>query len=234
MGVLPSLFVLSLPRSLSSHVYAVAAGALGLCRPTWVTEGEILNADRLAWVPPSEVTRKAVRSEWLMARIRDFLDEVVHPRGWAYKDVIQPFVTVEWTRRAGVRTLAIRGNVADSAIAMIERGEWWPSEIAPHADRVVALVKGLTLMQEAIQSASHAVYVDSRELMADGQSLRDALRRLYPEADVPVLSYGTEASFVANRARVFARFETARYREIVGVTRIVQHVRRSLGTSVPR
>jgi hypothetical protein len=224
LSALPSLFVLSLPRSLSSLVYRVAADALGLRRPRWVTDGEILNADRLAWLHAPGVTRKGARSGWPAAAIDEYLDAVVQPHGWAYKDVIQPFVTVKWTRRAGVRTLVIRGNVSGSAIAMIDRGEWWPAEIAPHADRILAHVRGLALMKEALDAASHAVHVDASELMADGESLRHALARLYPEVDVPVLPYATEAGFVNERARVLARFGTARYRAVVGMTRIVEHV----------
>jgi hypothetical protein len=225
---LPSLFVLSLPRSLSSHVYRVAAETLRLEQPTWVTDGEILNADRLAWVPSTtRMTRKAARATSPLAGpMRRYLDVVVRPHGWAYKDVIQPFVTAKWTRDAGLRTLAIRGSVAGSAVALIDREEWWPAEIVRHRDRVVAMLKGLVLMQDAIESASHAVHVDVRELMADGDSLRQALARLYPEIEVPVLPYAAEPGFVAERARVFARFETPRYQQILGMARIMLDMRR--------
>ena len=44
---LGSLFVVSLPRSLSSLLYVAAAHALGLAEPTWTSDGEILNRDRV-------------------------------------------------------------------------------------------------------------------------------------------------------------------------------------------
>ena len=42
-----SLFVVSLPRSLSSLLYVAASRALGLAEPGWTTDGEILNRDRV-------------------------------------------------------------------------------------------------------------------------------------------------------------------------------------------
>ena len=44
---LRSLFVVSLPRSLSSLLYEAAAVSLGLAQPGWTTDGEILNRDRV-------------------------------------------------------------------------------------------------------------------------------------------------------------------------------------------
>ena len=43
-----SLFVVSLPRSLSTVTYHAARRALGLAEPTWTTDGEILNLRRFA------------------------------------------------------------------------------------------------------------------------------------------------------------------------------------------
>src|SRR5262249_60485426 len=44
---LGSLFVVSLPRSLSSLLYVAAARAIGLSEPPWTSDGEILNRDRM-------------------------------------------------------------------------------------------------------------------------------------------------------------------------------------------
>ena len=44
---LGSLFVVSLPRSLSSFLYVAAARAIGLAEPAWTSDGEILNRDRV-------------------------------------------------------------------------------------------------------------------------------------------------------------------------------------------
>ena len=42
-----SLFIVSLPRSLSSQTYELCTKAIGLKEPRWTTHGEILNADRV-------------------------------------------------------------------------------------------------------------------------------------------------------------------------------------------
>ena len=44
---LSSLFVVSLPRSLSSLLYVAAARAIGLSQPAWTSDGETLNRDRV-------------------------------------------------------------------------------------------------------------------------------------------------------------------------------------------
>ena len=53
---IPSLFIVSLPRSFSSYVYALARGALMLQEPTFTTFGEILNFERFPDYDPIDGT----------------------------------------------------------------------------------------------------------------------------------------------------------------------------------
>jgi hypothetical protein len=64
-----SLFILSLPRSLSTDTFRGARDALGLKAPHWVTNGEILNHDLYAlstWPKLSESSRKFLIRERVM------------------------------------------------------------------------------------------------------------------------------------------------------------------------
>lgn len=42
----PSLFVVSLPRSLSTLIYHAVRQSVGLEEPIWTSDGEIMNLDR--------------------------------------------------------------------------------------------------------------------------------------------------------------------------------------------
>src|SRR6201997_5790967 len=96
-----SLFVVSLPRSLSSLIYIAAARAIGLAEPTWTSDGEILNRDRV----PRRLHSLAPADErfTLLGAVPDafssmttFLDSTALRQGFAYKDVVQPFVIGGW------------------------------------------------------------------------------------------------------------------------------------------
>src|SRR5581483_3769607 len=94
-----SLFVIALPRTMSSLVYHESRAALDLREPVWTSEGEVLNNDRFVMYggPTVDsgvkyVTRgKKTRAQF--DKIVEFLDQIVAPRGFAYKDVVNPFVT---------------------------------------------------------------------------------------------------------------------------------------------
>src|SRR5829696_7255360 len=98
-----SLFVVSLPRSLSSITYYISRVVLGLKAPSWTSDGEILNVDRYALYqgPRHDTGIKFVVKEKNPALFQsaiDFLDQATVSTGFAYKDVIHPFVTSEWLR----------------------------------------------------------------------------------------------------------------------------------------
>jgi len=152
-----SLFLLSLPRSLSSIAAAACATSLGLRQPSWTTDAEILNWDRYsprlqAEAPRPEKFLQMERSPTVFHRLTAFLDQVTDRRGYVYKDVTQPFVIHHWLphpRRAGRGwpVLKLRRPIADVALAMLRRGWDYPQgaarEEAPNHDPCAALVEGL-------------------------------------------------------------------------------------------
>jgi hypothetical protein len=134
-AALPSLFIVSLPRSLSSLIYTVASNALELRTPAWTSDGEILNLDRhfLMGRPQGRPSRKflAVTPDSAdRPNVCAFLDESAAPLGFAYKDVVQPFVIAAWAGLARYRVLKITRDVAEVAHSMLERGWYYPAVAA--------------------------------------------------------------------------------------------------------
>ena len=104
--MIESLFVVSLPRSLSSFLYHVSCAALKLDSPSWTSDGEIMNAERFAFCREAEETgwpkfTQAGDSGGLDSRLKDYLDQVTVKGGFGYKDVIQPFVVSDWLPSTG-------------------------------------------------------------------------------------------------------------------------------------
>ena len=96
-----SLFLVSLPRSLSSLLYAAAAHALGLAEPNWTSDGEILNRDRVprrlqSLAPADERFALLGSAPEVFGDMTGHLDSTALRRGFAYKDVVQPFVVGGW------------------------------------------------------------------------------------------------------------------------------------------
>ncbi|MES2639477.1 MAG: glycosyltransferase [Myxococcota bacterium] len=213
---LPSLFVLSLPRSLSSVVYHAARGALGLAEPTWTTDGEILNLDRHAlrsggrdegggkFLVPG---RDPNRGDEVLA----YLDQVVAREGFAYKDVVQPFVCARWRGISALRVLRIRRPLADIAASVLERGWRYPAH-AVGADGTDPddVLRGLLQAERALDSIP-AVEVAYDDLVADEAALEGALSHLYEGA---VRAHYIDAAFVEVRARTLARRRTAAYQAL--------------------
>ena len=95
MPGLSSLFVVSLPRSLSSVVYHASRLALGLEEPVWTSDGEILNNDRFAlyggpthdagvkYVPPGA-------APGLFQQVLAFLDQVARREGFGPQAAFSP------------------------------------------------------------------------------------------------------------------------------------------------
>lgn len=185
----PSIFVIALPRSLSSLVYQVARRALGLAEPMWTSDGEVLNIDRFVlhggpgrdegckWTLPAHEVAVA-------ARMDAFLDQLVRPTGFAYKDVVQPFVVSRWLTAAerGLPVLRIRRPLADVALAMLTRRWLYPARAPrrnPPDDLVTALLRGLLAAEAALDAVS-AVVVDYDILVRDETALAEALHALAP------------------------------------------------------
>jgi hypothetical protein len=207
-GELCSLFVVSLPRSLSSLIYTAAARALGLAEPQWTTDGEILNRERV----PRRLQRLAPADErfTLLGSTPDVFGEMTHyldrtalRRGFAYKDVVQPFVVGGWDGLGDFRVLKVRRDVAEVAYTMLKRRWVYPARVASVFDaHPWNLVEGLVRAEAALDELPGET-VDYAAAVLGHEPLERALRRLYP--DVPVASPRyIDRGFVRTRRRLEA------------------------------
>lgn len=214
-----SLFVVSLPRSLSTRVYDLARRCLGLREPVWTSDGEILNLDRYALLA-DEVPFDALkfthpkRQPELFGRLLAFVHQVARPEGFAYKDVVQPFVMAEWLPGNGLAVLTIERPVPDVAWAMLERGWHYPALPggASAAPPERAVIEGLVKAEIAL-SELPGERVRFDDLVRGPETLRAALAALYDGAAAPVPDY-LDGDFRNVREVVLERRETERYREL--------------------
>src|SRR5262249_52775322 len=155
---LGSLFVVSLPRSLSSLLYVAAVHAIGLAEPTWTSDGEILNRDRV----PKRLHRLALADERftllgsapdIFSSLTTYLDNAAIRQGFAYKDVVQPFVIGGWEGLDDFRVLKVRRNVAEVAYTMLKRHWLYPARAASLFDaHPWALVEGLVRAEAVLEA----------------------------------------------------------------------------------
>jgi len=218
-----SLFVVSLPRSLSSLLYQTLQRTLGLVDPVWTSDGEILNLHRFAHLPEGleiEGLRFTVRSHApeRFDRLLSFLDQATVREGFIYKDVVQPFVVARWLPESGLAVLRIERPVADVAFAMSERGWLYPRAAAgcdggPERELVAGLVRAQSALAEV-----PGPLVRFDELIHDEEPLAAALRTLY--GDVPAPHY-LDDGFQAVREEVLRRRETDRWQRLAELAREV-------------
>jgi hypothetical protein len=162
---LHSLFVLSLPRSLSSLLYVAAARAIGLAEPDWTSDGEILNRDRVprrlqSLAPDDERFTLLGSAPDTFASMTTYLDGAALRQGFAYKDVVQPFVIGGWEGLGDFKVLKVRRNVAEVAYTMLKRQWLYPARAASVFDgHPWALVEGL-VRAEAVLDALPGESVD--------------------------------------------------------------------------
>jgi hypothetical protein len=237
MSGLSSLFVVALPRSLSSVVYHASRLALGLEEPLWTSDGEILNNDRFALYggPTHDAGVKYVRpaaAPELFQRVLSFIDQVTLRDGFAYKDVVQPFVAAAWLPASGLRVLRVRRRLADVAFSMLQRQWFYPAnasavpangaEGAPPAMPVteVAVIRGLLAAERELETLPGET-VEFEDLIADENALIGALRRLYPEARLRGVRFIDEG-FRQYRDRILARRNDEEYRRIESVLSMQQ------------
>jgi hypothetical protein len=205
---LRSLFVLSLPRSLSSLLYVAAARAVGLGEPGWTTDGEILNRERVprrlqSLAPADERFTLLGSAPDVFASMTSYLDEAALRQGFAYKDVVQPFVLGGWEGLGDFNVLKIRRNVAEVAYTMLKRQWVYPARAASVFDaHPWALVEGL-VRAEAVLDALPGETVDYADAVLDHGSLAAALGRLYPDAWLAQPRY-IDRGFARTRRRLEA------------------------------
>jgi len=213
-----SLFVLSLPRSYSTDTFQHARRTLQLRQPIWTMDGEILNNDRSVLYLGDrreaglKYTTHAAAEQF--AQVTAFLDEIVRPEGFIYKDVVQPFVVAAWL--AGQPELAVLKILPDPVhvVGAVLAQRWsFPVNAADAGGGPLRrLVEGILRAEQAILSApGEAVAFDA--LIRDETALHAALQRLYPEIEVPSPNYVTPA-FRAYREVVLGRRRGPLYRII--------------------
>ncbi len=233
---LGSLFVVSLPRSLSSLLYVAASRALGLAEPAWTSDGEILNRERVprrkqGLVPADERFTLLGSAPDLFASMTRYLDRSAQRQGHAYKDVVQPFVIGGWEGLGDFKVLKVRRNVAEVAYTMLKRQWLYPAQAASVFDEHPwALVEGL-VRAEAVLDALPGETVEYADAVLDHSSLELALSRLYPDAPFASPHY-IDRGFVRTRHRL----EVDRRRSIVfrRLEWIVSAVRERLRFDDPR
>jgi hypothetical protein len=214
----PSLFVVSLPRSLSTLVYHRSCLALGLSKPLWTYDGEILNLDRFKLLPGpmDDLSRKFItRSSepGLFHAAEQFLNEVASPFGYGYKDVVQPFVVAEWLKQTRTRAIRIRRNLADVAYSMLAQNWHYPARLFPKTrDRRFALVQGLVKADQALDSVP-AEQIDFDELTVDERPLNRALQTLYGKRKAKRIEF-IDDEFNEIRSQVLDRRRTREYKRL--------------------
>jgi hypothetical protein len=220
---LRSLFLVSLPRSLSSLLYQRIRPALGLAEPVWTSDGEILNLHRFAHLPPGcdleglRFTPPGPSEDDRFDRLTAFLDQATVREGFFYKDVVQPFVVARWLPASGLAALRIERPLADVALSMLDRGWHYPQAAATAAeageDPERALLTGLARAGQALAAVPGPV-LRYDDLIADEEPLAAALRQLY--GDVPAPRY-LDDDFKAVREAVLARRRSARWERLAAL-----------------
>jgi hypothetical protein len=218
--LLRSLFVVALPTSLSSVVYKAARDCLGLQNPSWTSDGELLNADRFVLIsePSDALGRKFIvekRERTLFRKVTEFLDQVVATHGFAYKDVVQPFIVGNWIKKNLPPTLKVKRSIADVAYSMLEKKWHYPKRLCAKAEPVeLAVIQGLLLAQEALDSIP-GTEVDFDRLISDEKSLHAALTSLYGDCVHIKYPRYIDRRFRVRRDEVLRRRRTQEYAAIV-------------------
>ncbi len=138
-----SLFVVGLPRSMSTLVVLRAGAALGLAEPGWADAGELLNLDRnrLHGGPGHDESLKFAHPDLdpdVVEAARALLDDAVRPRGMIYKDVVQPFAVTRWLATNPTNTIVLERPLPDVAFAMLASRWYYPATASggwPRIDR---------------------------------------------------------------------------------------------------
>ena len=203
---LRSLFVVSLPRSLSSLLYVAAVRAVGLAEPAWTSDGEILNRERVprrlqSLAPADERFTLLGSAPDVFASMTSYLDRSALRHGFAYKDVVQPFVIGGWEGLGDFKVLKVRRSVAEVAYTMLKRQWLYPARAASvFEEHPWALVEGL-VRAEAVLDALPGETVDYAEAVLDHGPLEEALGRLYPDVPLAPLRY-IDRGFARTRRRL--------------------------------
>lgn len=214
-----SLFLIALPRSLSTWVYRACLRSTGLREPAWTSDGEILNLDRHVLQGPEGPgggARKFLgreRHAGEVAKTLTYLDALASPRGYLYKDVVQPFAVAEWARRQneGCAFVRLERPLADIACAMWRHGWTYPAAaVLPSGNLRDDFLRGLLLAEAALATVDAPV-LRYDDLIESPAPLEELLRAWYPEA-APIPP--PDAFFLRKRDATLRRRESPEYREL--------------------
>lgn len=216
----PSLFVISLPRSLSSAIFHMSRLALKLSEPDWTSDGEILNLDRVKTPILKEVGsfRKFTKIDQHpneIASIHKFLDKTVQVNNQIYKDVVQPFAMASWLKKHSFPVLIIERNLAEIAYPMVVRDWTYPANAATESgnDTLSKVISGLKAAELELQKID-GERIKYNELIYDETVLQKALQKLYPQKKVPTVRF-IDDQFISYRDTMEDRTETPLYQQIV-------------------
>ena len=184
-----TLFVISLPRSLSTLVYHAARLSLSLNEPSWTSDGEIMNNDRYIQYNGKrddvgiKYTRREKEPE-LFKRLGDFLNQVTIPQGFIYKDVVHPFVVSQRLKAGDMNVLKIKRPLPDVVYAMMSKQWFYPAIAAAEGKNDEdAVIQGLILAEDTIDRVpGETIAYDI--LVQDENIVTRALERLYPGENV--------------------------------------------------
>lgn len=210
-----SLFIVSLPRSLSSLVYHKVRHAMGLDQPSWTTDGEILNMDRNVLMSGNLQNNSSkylhrMCDSGAFSAVLEFLDPLVFPFGHAYKDVVQPFVVADWLKNHPMPVLRVKRSIADVAYSMLSRDWQYPGRIVPKEnDRVLALIQGLMCAERTLETIKAEV-VNFDEIIKSEEPLNTALRKLSPGRLFDELRF-IDRNFMEARDKMLERRKTVEY-----------------------
>ena len=213
-----SLFVVSLPRSLSTVVYHVARLTLGLEEPNWTSDGEVLNYDRFTLPdgPAHDVAAKYVRQEkepLLFQQLLTFADDTLNLEGCVYKDVVHPFLISTFLSDKEFAVLKIKRNLTDVCYSMFQKEWFYPARAAEKSTCLDdAVVEGLIRAESVIDSIpGETIHYD--EFIDNERAIRNSLVTLYPNDKVKGFTF-IDDDFRKRTATILKRRETDLYQEI--------------------
>ena len=214
----PSIFVVSLPRSLSSQVYHILQQMTALETPTWTTDGEILNNDRhiLFRGDRYESGLKYLRRRHapdIFHQITGFLNDCTHEQGFIYKDVVNPFVVANWPKLDHYFTVAIDRPIADVAYSVLKKKWRYPGYAVQRIEPSQSdIIEGLIRARQALgQLTCHRLCFD--QLITDELSLARLLGPYEEFAPVRPIRY-LSTEFCYQRDQILARRTLPEYVEI--------------------
>ena len=208
-------------------MYHASRRCLNLREPTWTSDGEFLNADRFALLPQpnndfgNKFTTEAQRD--LFQKVFDFLDQIVRPHGFAYKDVTQPFVVAAWIKENQPPTIKLKRNIADVAYSMLQNHWHYPKRLFQNTGSIeIGVIQGLLQAQRAIDSIP-APELDFDGLIYDESLLQSILVGLYGNIVIKEVRY-LDDGFRRKREEIMKRRSSAQYQ------RILEHVEKAKQT----